>query len=154
MVLPDLKEVSAELCHEKVRIRWTGFVLLKSMRAAYFPLLRTIYVHKAYRTLSRDALRCLVAHELGHAHDKSLHRVWVGYMVSGLLVAAILPICHSGNPLAGWPCVAAFVSLIGFTVLLFSKKPFDWERRADEYAIEKVGSQLYWETKEEIRKPK
>jgi hypothetical protein len=153
MVLPNLKEVAADLCREEVRIRWTGFVLLKGMRAAYFPFLRTIYVHKTYQKLSRDALRCLVAHELGHAHDTLLHRIWAGYMVSGLLVTAILLICHTGNTMAEWLCVASFVSLIGFTVLLFSKKPFDWERRADEYAIEKVGSQLYWETKEEIRKP-
>ena len=39
----------------------------------------------------------------------------------------------------------------GFAYLLASKRIFPWEKRADDWAIARVGEDIYWTTKEEIR---
>ncbi|WP_215888905.1 hypothetical protein [Acidithiobacillus ferriphilus] len=148
----QLAEIAAELYENPVCIAWSKFWVVRKAHAVYLPLWNRILVSDAYQHASPEALRCLVAHELGHARDGALRFVLWGYLVSGLLMVALNWLYTVfAAPIVGWAEMAAVFTAAGFAYLLASKRIFPWEKRADDWAIARVGEDIYWTTKEEIR---
>ena len=131
-----------------VKISWSDNKAIRAAHASYSILFRRIWVSTAFRDAPEEVVRCLVAHELGHAEDKLLHTL-TALCLGVWLVCGGLILFASDTFLNNLAFIFMVAGICGGLVLL-SEKPISWEVRADQWAEKVVGKELYWSNKAAI----